>query len=253
MCNNILYKYRSINDDDRNGTGNSFTKNLLTLGELYFSRFSELKDPNEAIFDYSQDVDIAIEANDLDNYPNHKQIEVLPDGRHHILVDGRSAAIHVRKQLDKMNGILCLTTENMNSLMFDYYANGHTGICIGIEWKRLGLIYKENKQHQQPRKIKYCSRPPTVSPFNGLNFDDVYYTKWKEYKHEKEFRLRYTPGLFANTENVLASIREIIFGCATTMEDKELVKGWVAGSGISVNYFEAHLKPKSYNLVLRSM
>lgn len=163
MCNDILYKYRVITADDRTGTGNSFTRSLLTKGELYFPKFSELSDPNEAIFDYIQDTDIAVSNDELKEFQTHTYIDLLPDGRHHIKVDGRSAARHVRNRIDSMHGILCLTANNKNSLMYDYYANGHKGICVGFEWEKFGIVYRSTSTLLQPyfnRKRYYIKKIP---------------------------------------------------------------------------------------------
>lgn len=250
----ILYKYRAIRDADRKGDdARSFARNLITKGELYFPRFSELNDPNESIFDYSEDVDIAVNDNEIINYPQHIYVEKLSDGRNHITVDGRAGAIHVRSRIDSIYGILCLTETNNSPLMFDYYAAGHKGICIGFDWKKFGIVYRGTKNLQIPKKIIYRCKPPLINASNASNFDDVFFTKWREYKHEKEYRLTFGNRIFDNRERVLSSIKEIIFGCATSGSDKDLVRGWVAEAGISVEFFEAHLKPRSYNLKIKKI
>ena len=73
---------------------------------------------------------------------------------------------------------LCLTKDPKNSLMYDYYSNGHKGICIGFDWKRLKLMIKGTNQHKLPRQILYRSGPPEIDPLNVLNFDEVFFTKW---------------------------------------------------------------------------
>ncbi len=63
----------------------------------------------------------------------------------------------------------------------------------------------------------------------------------------------YVPGIFKDKEKILASIREITFGCAISKEDKELVKTWIDSAGLSVQYFQAHLKPNSYEIELENV
>lgn len=257
MCNlpDILYKYRSISEDDRSNGPRPYTKNIFTKGEIYFSRFSELGDPNEAIFDYIDEQDIAVNKDVLDEYPNFTEKEQILEKRYRLRVDGRTAAMHVRKQIDAINGIFCLSKEKQSLLMYDYYAGGHKGICIGFDWKRLGLLYEETGEHQPPKEIEYCSKPPVVNssdPKNFENIENIFYTKWKEYKHEKELRLRYTPGIYKCKNNVLSAIREIIFGCAVTQADREMVKNW-AEPIENVSYYEVYLTQKKYKLSIRRM
>lgn len=234
----ILYKYRSINN---------FTKNLITKGELYFSKFSEQNDPNEATFDYSEDIDIFIEHNELSLYPNFIEQENSPDGRIRLRVSGRNAALHVKRRIDFMYGILCLTSDPKNLLMFDYYGGGHKGICIGIEWEKLGLIHKKTNIPQTPLKVQYSNIPPLID-FSGSSFDTVLFTKWKKYQHEKEFRLIYKPGIYPSSNNVLTSIKEIIFGVAITEKDRDLIKSWVNLNSLDVNFYQSKLKSNSYQL-----
>lgn len=252
MCRvpDILYKYRPITDADRNGDGCSgFTRNLLQDGALYFSRFSELNDPNEAIFEYSSEVEIAIACDELGEYPNDMQKELLPDGRRKLKVSGRSGAEHVRRAIDERHGVLCLTEDSKNLLMYDYYAGGHKGICVGIEWKELGLLHKGTERHQVPTKVMYRKEPPIINPCGDVDFNSVFYSKWEEYKHEKEFRLSFRPGLYECNSRVLKSIKNIIFGCATPLSDIELIMGWA--KHLNITYKEAYLKEKTYNLKIR--
>jgi len=252
----ILYKYKAITDDDRKNGERSFTRNIFTKGELYFSRFFELNDPNEAIFDYSTHVPICLSEDELDNelYQNFLNTREDIENRIRLTVDGRTAALHVMRRIEKYipNGILCLTKDPKNSLMHSYYASGHKGICIGFDWKKLGLIIRETHQLQLPQKIKYRLRPPIVNVRDANNFNDILFTKSKKYKHEKELRLRYCPGVYKSPKNVLSAINEVIFGCAISSSDRDMVISW-ASSLKSISYYQTYLKSKSYELCIRAI
>jgi len=254
----ILYKYKAISDDDREDGDSSkpYTKNIFTKGELYFSRFDELNDPNEAIFDYSTHIPIFLSENELNDNLYHDFLNTSKDieGRIQLMVNGRTAALHVMQRINLHipYGVLCFTEDRVNSLMFDYYAGGHKGICIGFDWKKLGLIVRDTNKYQHPRKIKYRSIPPIINPTNAYNFDDVFFTKSKKYKHEKELRLLHTPGVYSSPNNVLSAIKEIIFGCAVSPSDRELIKDWT-NSLNDLSFYETYLRPKSYKLGIRSL
>lgn len=253
MCDRIMYKYRAITDDDRLASGKSFTRNLIANGELYFPKFSELSDPNEALFFYSHKVITVVDKEDLYQFPKHKLIDEMAGGGVKIEADGWDFAMYERQYINLRGGLLCLTSNSTSALMYDYYADGHKGICIGFDWSKFEMDIRPTDHHQQPIKIKYLDKPHKITPHNIDRVDDILFTKWIEYKHECEYRFTFDHGVFPKKQNVLKAIKEIIFGCCTSDSDKDLVRKWVDEAGISVDYFEAYLKPKSYNLILRKI
>ena len=54
-------------------------------------------------------------------------------------------------------------------------------------------------------------------------------------------------------KNELQSIKKIVFGCATTPENKELIEGWVNQNSLQVKYYQAKLKDGSYALGLKEI
>ncbi|WP_165724953.1 DUF2971 domain-containing protein [Pseudoalteromonas sp. SA25] len=88
-------------------------------------------------------------------------------------------------------GIVCFTTDPLNPLMWAHYSNSHRGICI--EYKVEGVLESETF-----RKVKYNRADKViVNSFelikNGYDmgsfFDDIVYSKLKEWKYEEEWRL----------------------------------------------------------------
>lgn len=251
----VLYKYKAITDSDRQTkeVNGSYTKNLLTKGELYFSPFEQLNDPNEMLINYdSGETPIFISKDDLskDLYKSylHTQ-EKTSDGRIKLIVPGDILGLHVRQNIQcYLNyGVLCLTEDPINTLMYDYYAGGHKGICIGFEWSTLGILYKGTTENQLPGKIKYGSAPPRLD-ISGPNMGDLFFTKSSKYKHEKELRILSNGGVFPNRANVKAAIKEIIFGCAVSVEDQEMVIKWTSGLPNTVDFYKAYMVPKTYKL-----
>lgn len=215
----FLYKYKKI---DKN------TKRIFTHGEIFFTPFDQLNDNNEMFFYYKED-GIPIREND--------GIRV---------VDGSTAAKHVLKALKPRHGVFCLTEKNDDLLMFDYYADGHKGICIEFSWEKLGMVYKKDQRLQWPRKVHYTREPISLSCADLRDFDKVYYTKWLKYAHEKEWRLFYKPGKFRHI-NVFKSITGIIFGCATSEDDKKCIKDLLKNRD-DVSFYQATAENKKYAL-----
>jgi Protein of unknown function (DUF2971) len=257
MCKppTILYKYKTITDDDRNNTDRAFTRRLLENGELYFSSFHELNDPNEAIFDYSADeIPIRLNKDEIDNpiyQPFLETREDIDDSNIILVVDGRTAANHVLSRINNHipPGLLCLTEDHKNLLMFDYYGGGHKGLCIGLNWRKLASVFNESRQ---PRKIKYRSKPPHINPIWANNFGEVFFSKWKKYKHEKEFRLLYKPGIYGSSDEVLLAINEIIFGCAVCQDDQERVIEWTQHLE-DIKFYKTFLQPRHYKLGIKRL
>lgn len=217
----ILYKYKKIDD---------FTKRLFKNDELFFTPFSELNDPNEMFFNYAQD---------------EIPIREIDDIR---VVDGGAAARHVLKTLKERYGVFCLTEKNDDLLMYDYYADGHKGICIEFSWEKIGIEYKTNQCLQLPQKVIYSTKPLSVSVINTdlKDFYKIYSTKWSGYAHEKEWRLFYQPGIFQHI-NVRNSITGIIFGCAMSENDKKYIKDLLKNRD-DISYYQANAENKKYAL-----
>lgn len=255
MCKSLpdyLYKYKPITVFDRDpGSNLGFTRRFLEDGELYFSRFSELADPNEVIFSYADESHIAVSEEGLSRIEYLEEIELLSDGRHLLKVSGSVAGLHVRKALDQRWGVYCLTEDEKNLLMFDYYAGGHRGICIKIDWKKIGILVKKTQQTQQPTKIQYIKKPPRVLSDDPSSFDCIFNSKWRDYKHEKEWRFFYTHGPLRNQAGKIICRKDmvagIIFGCATSKEDKELVREWLKDRK-KIQYYQAILSQGKYRL-----
>lgn len=255
MCKllpDYLFKYKSITEFDRDPDSSlGYTRRFLKDGELYFSRFSELADPNEVLFSYAEDSHIAVSEEALSRVEFLENIGQLPDGRHHLKVSGAVAGLHVREALDKRWGVYCLTEDEKNLLMFDYYGGGHRGICIKIDWRKIGILVKETSNVQQPTKVRYIKKPPRVSSDDSSSFDSIFNCKWRDYKHEKEWRFFYTHGPLQNKKGEIMSRKDmviaIIFGCATSDNDKELVKEWVRDRK-DIQFYQSVLSKGRYRL-----
>ena len=245
----LLFKYRAITNCDREQSNDKgYTRLLLTTGELYFAKFNELNDPNEMLYSYSTECPIPVHKNELHKY----QYSNMKDGREPneviIWVSGKDAAEHVRNKTLHHRGVLCLTEDERSLLMFDYYANGHKGICIGLEWEN---VLRENGTNAivPPIKMKYRRTPPEIDVSSGnINqFNRIYDSKWAKYRHEKEWRFSYRPGIYKKRHIV----KKIIFGCSTSDEDKKMIKNWVKDNP-KISLWQAELEKDKYILNIKS-
>lgn len=215
----LLYKYKKIDE---------YAKRIFTHNELYFTPFDELNDKNEMFFYYKED---GIQIREKDGVR---------------VADGGDAGKHVCKVLKPRHGVLCLTEKNDDLLMFDYYADGHKGICIEFSWEKFQMVSKANQCLQLPKKVIYSKKPLSLSSSDTQGFNKLFYTKWFEYAHEKEWRFLYKPGVLQNII-VRKAITGIIFGCATSEEDKKCIKNLLKSRN-DVSFYQANVENKKYAL-----
>ena len=110
-------------------------------------------------------------------------------------------------------GVLCLSGEELNPLMWSHYAEGHSGICIGIEIDDL-----QSHDDFIFTKINYTDERPIINT-NKLedpdNIQKILGTKHLNWQYENEYRV-ITKNPILEEERALIhlpiKIKEIIFG-----------------------------------------
>jgi hypothetical protein len=151
----LLYKYRSpITDFSlKNSTCN--TAKIFTENALYYAKPSTLNDPYEAHveFDFSaceekaqiSHLRVLRERNRL----NGNNMETLRQTWEQVQRNVKNQMEHIKNQtldfhryyrdgMDK-NGILSLSEQRNNLLMWAHYASDHKGLCLGFNWDETGL------------------------------------------------------------------------------------------------------------------
>jgi Protein of unknown function (DUF2971) len=111
-----------------------------------------------------------------------------------------------RSKLRSALGVLCLTEEADNHLMWVNYARAHTGFVLGF--KADALFFEQD--NRSLRKVIYQSSPPVLSP---LDENGCFY-KPGDWAYEKEWRCVRS---FGKSESRLvefepALITEVVFG-----------------------------------------
>lgn len=158
--NKVLYKYRGFSNFE-------FALDIFLNERLYSADFRNLNDPMEGRFRYSK--------------------QIVDKGRiNEILIE--------KTEL----GILSLSENARNHLLWSYYAEGHSGFVVGVQIEGDQDIFIE--------KINY------VDDFSMTEFDakSILTKKHTTWQHENEFRVlkpTYTGDRF-----VKVKIKELIFG-----------------------------------------
>lgn len=161
-----LYKYYST------ATATQLSRAIETLsGRIYFSTPSKFND----LFELSAKVNIS--TSPLVKSLSLKEKEAVE--RIFRLRPPEAVSAEWREKI----GILCLTEDPLNILMWSHYANNHTGICIGFD--------TEVSPFNSTKKVTYNGERPKAE-FNSepeMLIDRVLLTKSQHWQYEKEWRI----------------------------------------------------------------
>ena len=201
----ILYKYRRWDDKY------PYDKASLLENKIYFASAEQFNDPFDCkvpIIDFSKITDQqaknAIKRITKEKYPSlnrgerrRKERQVYKQGLWKNPQEiRRQAELYQREKYEK--GILSLTLNPTNILMWSHYADSHRGYCIGYDTKRLKNfleieVYNKEKLIISPYHIEYSHNDeyPTFG-FYEVNNGDLFKlpltTKSKHWSYEQEIR-----------------------------------------------------------------
>ena len=227
----MFYKYRSI----------SFRSlRMVTNGELYFSPPDKLNDPLDCSF-FPSAILGALEAIDDADLRNAitELIERDLTGR----VMGNTGRIleAIENRLKKV-GILSLSTNSRDPLMWSHYGDEHKGICVGFDEDALKTWVDESASENLligDVGVSYRDAPDLVEVLKRYAkrhldgheiitdhlFGDLLMpalrSKSTHWKYESEVRLiRHESGLLCISPDI---VREVVFGKRVSDADKDSI------------------------------
>jgi hypothetical protein len=123
------------------------------------------------------------------------------------------------ERINNTYGILCLTADAFNFLMWSYYSDSHNGFCIGYDTDKL----IDSGIFGMGGKVIYRTKFPLFPIFHDESesaFVNIFFTKGKIWEHEREYRLLHTykTGKIQKIDSEI--VKEIIFGCNFNEKDK---------------------------------
>ena len=130
-------------------------------------------------------------------------------------------------------GVLCLSEENLNLLMWSHYANSHMGFAVGFDMESDFFTTGCSLPIWKPKKIDYVSERPSKF-FSELSSDmkEILYTKGDIWGYENEWRmiaplelpLAWVEGKTKGVHHLpRKSVSEVIFGARMSGEEVRLV------------------------------
>lgn len=248
----ILYKYKPLNE---------YTDKLLFEGDLYFPSIGQLNDPFEGSIPYILDpkelttekifqymYELARRSN-----PTWSDEQVYKFVTKEVEKDLLHNEKHIeqqnkenREEVERLFGILSLTNQRNNFLMWSHYADSHKGICIGFDVEKifnvvLGSLGEVIYSKDLP--IKHLNSDVTEFMQNLL------LTKSKVWEYENEYRLIKMNGARKTYSIPFDSILEITFGCKVSLEEKERIIKQMSDKNPSCIFYNSSLSKTKFELV----
>ncbi|MCU2734203.1 DUF2971 domain-containing protein [Enterobacter hormaechei subsp. steigerwaltii] len=204
----MLYKY--VGNVDANKAV-EYLKAFVENGTIYSSRPFDFNDPAElkVRFDFEANFELIKKRFKRDR-PNETEQGFY--NWYNSFNDHAKwwVAYNTREQCLSSDGIVCLTREYDNFLMWSHYAHSHTGFCIGFNDEFVKTIDDRGFEGD----VKYVRSYPRFNYFLDQEVDylsAVYLHKGEPWAYEKEFRVITKSHGIKNFDN--SHIKEIILGC----------------------------------------
>lgn len=167
----ILYKYRGMNE---------FTKKILSHGKIYFSKLTELNDPFEYFFYFTEGTSCPLSEKDAQSL----NAEYLQELNIYKLTPEQNTQRFILSLKKRNHGMFCLSECHKIRYMYAHYADSFKGICIGFS---SAIFSNLNKL----RKMRYEDEPYKVSSDNvsTTELEEIFCRKSKTFVDEKEWRV----------------------------------------------------------------
>lgn len=169
---------------------------------------------------------------------------------------------------NKHIGITSLTREDLNVLMWSYYASSHSGVCMGfdVDKKTVSDFFMRNYSYKiSLEKVSYSKsiKRPNIGISDGecisaekklakKDFIKLIKTKNKIWKHEKEWRIiaeHKSEKVFPRPLKYDCNkLKEIIFGANMTLENMVHCLDIIKKRNLSVNKYISVVDHDNYKL-----
>ena len=186
----LLYKYRTLENW-------KFFLDIIVNNRLFAASYLSLNDPMEGYYKFASEKVLS-----------DKYIEALQQDRG---ASGLEREIRRKKRLLR---ICSLSEQPRSTLMWSYYAGGHTGVAVGVKRptrhgrKRVEPVLYDNTMTLQPSDLTGEIRDVAVN---------ILTRKLYSWSHEKEHRV------FTEKDFVPVKIKEVLLGCKISTDDKKMV------------------------------
>jgi hypothetical protein len=232
----ILYKYYKFTE---------YTQRIFENNEIYFSSPESFNDP----FDSKIRIDTKATRDQKKLYYRKLSPISRPDFSRKQHLEMEKDIMRDKKELEKLEkenqrnlenirkkmGILCMTEEKNNILMWSHYTYKHTGFCIGFK--------TDNIMFSCIKQVQYNKNLPSIkmyeSDWKKLNEQvaENLLKKAKDWTYEKEWRIVKPNGVVS-----------VILGCKISPENGNKIMEWCNSRKSQPILYEAKEKESEFGL-----
>lgn len=253
---NVKSLYRFTHFD-----ANRFYEDVLK-NILYFSAKSQFNDPFDSQIPTKYNLCSEKELDKyLENLLNIKgidgdeKIKKLRIAKERLKNNPEEIQTTIDNHIERKVGILALTENINNLLLWAHYANKHTGFCIELDAQMLNRIiiaeFQKNNELAFIFKVKYKNRFPIINPCKH-SFEQrtqlQFLVKSKDWKYEKEWRIILLNGSRQKIELPPDVFKKIYFGLNTDSNDIERSKVILGQYNPNIGLYRAVKKKDSFSL-----
>jgi hypothetical protein len=252
-----LYKYRSLSGKER-----QHTRAAINDVELFFAPPSTINDPFEFRFrvqahgsreEWIGFMRTMIQRRDPDADRWEAFLKaagvVAHEGPNGLSQIARSFPPVLWKRIESEAGILSLTSQPADILMWAHYADMHRGVCIELDTTLAEDFFDE----VQP--VRYAHDIPVVDAFKFLEEETasaVFLTKSDHWKYEQEWRVVRVPEGSGVARYPPEALVRVILGCRTSSADVSAVREWIQKSPAEPALAVAEQHESQYSLNIRA-
>lgn len=149
--------------------------------------------------------------------------------------------------------ILSLSEVNDNILMWSHYSDSHAGICLELSFQTSEQVHQV--QYNDDRPLFYfadCREHDRDDHRFHQSVMRAITTKAEQWAYEKEWRC-IDFGAAGERPMPDGMLSGIIFGCRTSVTDKQMVREWVQAADLSVTFYQASERDGHFSLDIRKL
>lgn len=248
---NILYKYRDYK--------NEHNRRTLFEFELFLASFSMFNDPYDGSIPFSynpddltpQNIFLKMRQLAIQEHPDWGEAQIHKFCYEGQRMDNLNNDASIEKlfeqnklEIDNAIGILSLTTDPFNYLMWSHYGNSHNSFCLGFD----KIMLFETVGGGVP--VKYAEEVPKFDLFGDVYefVQKLLATKSIVWDYENEYRIVKRHAAKQIIKYPKEMIKEIYFGTKLPFKEKHTIIDFVKTEKIDCDIFELSLDKNYFKL-----
>jgi Protein of unknown function (DUF2971) len=140
-------------------------------------------------------------------------------------------------------GMLCLSEERNNILLWSHYADGHKGYCLEFNKSKI----EQTPNYCKPVNYRKGDNYPTLKEYVSLSLEEkdrfFLLNKSEHWGYEKEWRIIIDPNNGMDGKRKLKFREEfltgVIFGCEMLDDNKKKIRTWLEGRKSTMKIYQA--------------